>query len=244
MFSKHITTIVFDLDDTLRYNDPHAHNFFCDFAESSDRRFFDRERRRAAQRWEHQYWASSDDLLADIEIFTEGTEAFWLNYSRRHLQALGVPPAEAERLAPLAHAHMRDVYKPVSRVHPDTIHTLKQLRSASYLLGLITNRSKPIYNEMHETRLDLHFDFYLTGSQLGAYKPRKEIFENLVAFTGHSKDELLYIGDNYYADVLGARNAGIEAALLDWNGLYSNADCTIIRSIPELLPLLSAVFVS
>lgn len=27
-----ITTIVFDLDDTLRYNDPHAHDFFCDYA--------------------------------------------------------------------------------------------------------------------------------------------------------------------------------------------------------------------
>ncbi len=28
-----IATIVFDLDDTLRYNDPQAHSFFCDYAE-------------------------------------------------------------------------------------------------------------------------------------------------------------------------------------------------------------------
>lgn len=243
MFSKQITTIVFDLDDTLRYNDPHAHNFFCDFAETLGGPS-DKEKRRGAQRWEHQYWASSDDLLGDIQAYTEGTEAFWLNYNRRHLQALGFQQSEAERLAPLAHAHMRDTYKPISRVHPETIGSLNELRAAGFLLGLITNRSKPIYNEMHEIGLDLHFDFYLTGSQLGAYKPRKEIFENLVAFTGHSKDELLYIGDNYYADVLGARNAGIECALLNRNGLYSDMDCTTIHSIPELLPLLSAVFVS
>lgn len=243
MFSKQITTILFDLDDTLRYNDPHAHNFFCDFAETLGSPS-NRERRREAQRWEHRYWASSDDLLADIQAYSEGTETFWLNYSRRHLQALGFQLADAERLAPLAHAHMRDAYNPVSRVRPETIEALSDLRKVGYLLGVITNRSKPIYNEMLENGLDLHFDFYLTGSQLGAYKPRKEIFENLVSFTGHSKDELLYVGDNYYADVLGARNAGIETVLLNWNGLYPDVDCPTIDSIPELLPLLQPQFVS
>jgi putative hydrolase of the HAD superfamily len=243
MFSKQITTVVFDLDDTLRYNDPHAHNFFCDFAETLGDPL-DREQRRAAQRWEHLYWASSEDLSADIATYPEGTEGFWLNYSRRHLQAVGFSTINAERLAPLAHAHMRDVYHPVSRVHPETVKSLEELRSNGYLLGVITNRTKPIYNEMHEIGLDLHFDFYLTGGQLGAYKPHKEIFEKLVAFTSHSKDELLYIGDNYFADVLGARNAGIEAALLNWNGLYNDMDCTSIRSIPELLPLLQPQLVS
>jgi HAD superfamily hydrolase (TIGR01549 family) len=243
MFSKQITTVIFDLDDTLRYNDPHAHNFFCDFAATLGGPT-DPEKRRGAQRWEHQYWASSDNLLADIQTYTEGTEAFWRNYSRRHLLALGFQPDEAERVAPLAHNHMRDSYKPVNHVLPETIEALRELRASGYLLGVITNRSKPIYNEMHEIGLDLHFDFYLTGSQLGAYKPRKEIFEKLVAFTGHSKDELLYIGDNYYADVLGARNAGIESALLNWNGLYNDMDCPSIRAIPELLPLLQPQFVS
>lgn len=243
MFSKQITTLVFDLDDTLRYNDPHAHNFFCDFADTLGSPST-RGQRRSAQRWEHEYWASSTDLLSDIRAYTEGTDAFWLNYSRRHLQALGFDPSEAERLAPAAQAHMRENYRPVSHVRPETIQALKEMRAAGYSLGLITNRSKPIYNEMHETGLDLHLDFYLTGSQLGAYKPRKEIFENLVAFSGHSSGELLYIGDNYYADVLGARNAGIEAVLLNWNGLYSDVDCTEIRSIPELLPLLQPQFVS
>jgi HAD superfamily hydrolase (TIGR01549 family) len=243
LFSKQVTTVIFDLDDTLRYNDPHAHDFFCDFAHTLGGPARGAERY-AAQRWEHQYWASSDDLTSDIQTYTEGTEAFWLNYSRRHLQALGFQPSDAERLATQAHAHMRDTYKPVGRVHPETVEALKELRALGFLLGLITNRSKPIYNEMHQIGLDLHFDFYLTGSQLGAYKPRKEIFENMVAFTGHSKEELLYVGDNYYADILGARNAGIESALLNWKGLYNEMDCVTIRSIPDLLPLLQPQFVS
>jgi putative hydrolase of the HAD superfamily len=243
MFSKQITTILFDLDDTLRYNDPHAHTFFCDFAEKLGGPL-DKEQRREAQRWEHRYWASSPDLINDIKTFTEGTEAFWLNYSRRHLKALDFPQAEAERLAALAHAHMRDSYRPVSRARPDAAEALSEMRNFGYSLGIITNRNKPIYGEMHNIGLDLYFDFYLTGSQLGAYKPRKEIFENLVTFNGHSKDELLYIGDNYYADVLGARNAGIETALLNWNGLYADVDCPTIRSIADLIPLLQPQLVS
>ena len=238
MFSKQITTIIFDLDDTLRYNDPHAHNYFCDFAETLGGPA-EKEKRREAQRWEHQYWASSEDLLRDIDTYTEGTEAFWLNYSRRHLQALGFQLSEAEGLAPMAHAHMRDTYKPVSRVHPETIEVLQSLRQAGYLLGVITNRSKPIYNEMHEIGLDLHFDLYLTGSQLGAYKPRKEIFENLVSFTRHSKDELLYIGDNYYADIVGAAQAGLHPVLLDPDRLFPDVDCPVVDSLSGIQALLN-----
>ena len=90
---EHITTIVFDLDDTLRYNDPHPHHVFCDYAETLGAPL-SRGQRREAQRWEHRYWASSEELHKDIETYVEGSEAFWLNYGRRHLLALGISPKE------------------------------------------------------------------------------------------------------------------------------------------------------
>jgi len=42
-----IRTIVFDLDDTLRYNEPHAHAFISDFAETLRGRPLTPEERRA-----------------------------------------------------------------------------------------------------------------------------------------------------------------------------------------------------
>jgi HAD superfamily hydrolase (TIGR01509 family) len=230
---SHIRTVVFDWDDTLRTNHPHAHHFFCEFVEGATGPL-DAQTRRAAQLWEHRYWATSPDLLNDFSAHEEMSEMFWLNYSRRHLLALGLSEQEAEPLAPAAHAHMREHYKPVNHLHPDALETLTQLRAAGYALGVITNRSRVIYQDMHELGLDLHFDFYLTGGQLGAYKPQREIFDKLLEFIRQPADHVLYVGDNYYADVLGARNAGINAVLLNWSGLYSDADCLTINSLSEL----------
>ncbi|MEX1247090.1 MAG: HAD family hydrolase [Anaerolineales bacterium] len=240
---EHITTIVFDLDDTLRYNDPHPHHVFCDYAETLGAPL-SRGQRREAQRWEHRYWASSEELHKDIETYEEGSEAFWLNYGRRHLLALGFPEAQAEELAPGVNAHMRENYNPTGRLHADTLPTLSALRASGYSLGLTTNRPKVIHSEMHALGLDLYMDFYLTAGQLGAYKPRKEIFENLLKFIRRSADEVLYIGDNYFADILGARNAGVQSILLNSNGVYEDVDCLAIRSLSELSAILGAQPVS
>ncbi|HKY79300.1 MAG TPA: HAD family hydrolase, partial [Anaerolineales bacterium] len=191
---EHIRTVVFDWDDTLRTSVPHASHFFCDYVEAVAWPL-QAEARRAAQLWEHRYWATSEELLDDFEQHTEGSDAFWLNYSRRRLRALGFSDREAEPLAAAAQAHMRDNYKPVNRLHPDTLDTLDALRKAGYALGVITNRSQVIYADMHELGLDLHFDFYLTGGQLGAYKPGKEIFENVLNFIRQPAREVLYVGD-------------------------------------------------
>ena len=238
-----IRTVVFDWDDTLRTNDPHAHPFFCDYVEAMLKPL-DAETRRAAQLWEHRYWATSPDQLNDFVAHEEMSEMFWLNYSRRHLLALGLSEQEAEPLAPAAHAHMRENYKPANRLHPHTLETLEHLRAEGYALGVITNRSRAIYSDMHQLGLDLHFDFYLTGGQLGAYKPQREIFEKLLNFIRQPANEVLYVGDNYYADVLGARNAGLPAVLLNWSGLYADLDCPSIQSLSELAEVLQLESVS
>jgi len=241
---EHIRTVVFDWDDTLRTSVPHASHFFCDYVEAVAWPL-QAEARRAAQLWEHRYWATSEELLDDFEQHTEGSDAFWLNYSRRRLRALGFSDREAEPLAAAAQAHMRDNYKPVNRLHPDTLDTLDALRKAGYALGVITNRSQVIYADMHELGLDLHFDFYLTGGQLGAYKPGKEIFENVLNFIRQPAREVLYVGDNYFSDVLGARNAGLESVLLNWSGLYNgDLDCVVIRTLSELPGVLQLQSVS
>lgn len=240
---KRIRTVVFDWDDTLRTNHPHATRFFFDFVEANLKPL-DTEARHAAQLWEHRYWATSPDLLNDFTAHEEMSEAFWLNYSRRHLLALGLSDHEVEPLTAAAHAHMRENYKPANRLHSDALATLIALRAAGYALGVITNRSRVIYADMHELGLDLHFDFYLTGGQLGAYKPQREIFDRLLDFIKQPADQVLYVGDNYYADVLGARNAGLQTVLLNWNGLYSDVDCLTINSLSELPRMLQLQTVS
>jgi putative hydrolase of the HAD superfamily len=233
---SHITTIAFDLDDTLRHNQPDAQTVFHDHAATLGT--FGREERRNAQRWAHQYWANSEDLLSDIDSLTYETEAFWVNYGRRHLQALGFDEEQSQAHSNTMHSHMRENFRPQNTVHPDVPLALSHLRAKGYLLGVLTNRSKPIHNEMRTLGLDLHFDFFTTAAQLGAFKPDKAIFERLLKFIGREAGEVMYVGDNYYADVLGARNAGLLPVLLDNHGIYNEPDCLVIRSITELTALL------
>jgi putative hydrolase of the HAD superfamily len=86
--------------------------------------------------------------------------------------------------------------------------------------------------------LDTSLDFYLTAGQLGAFKPFRAIFDNLLKFISATADQLLYVGDNYYADVIGARNADIQAVLLNWHALYTDLDCPEIKQLSELRGLL------
>lgn len=50
--------------------------------------------------------------------------------------------------------------------------------------------------------------------------------------------QAVYIGDNYYADVIGARNAGLQPILFDPANLWEGYDCEVIHSFKELIDLI------
>jgi FMN phosphatase YigB (HAD superfamily) len=45
-----------------------------------------------------------------------------------------------------------------------------------------------------------------------------------------SPEQTLYIGDNYFADVVGARRAGLRPVLYDPKGLFHEPGCPVIAS--------------
>ena len=51
---------------------------------------------------------------------------------------------------------------------------------------------------------------------------------------GCGPESAAYIGDNYYADVVGARAAGLHPVLIDPLGIFPDAGCDTIRSLSEL----------
>ena len=46
--------------------------------------------------------------------------------------------------------------------------------------------------------------------------------------------EAAYVGDNYFADVVGARAAGLTPVLLDPRGIFDDPECAVIHSFTEL----------
>jgi FMN phosphatase YigB (HAD superfamily) len=53
---------------------------------------------------------------------------------------------------------------------------------------------------------------------------------------GVSPQEAVYVGDNYYTDIVGANGIGMRAILVDEHELFSDidADCLVLRQLAEL----------
>jgi len=231
-----LRTVLFDLDGTLRFNCPSYTDAFFDQAVSlgvPD----SAERSRRAARWTHYYWAQSDELFVDLQIYPGSEDEFWLNYAARSLRAFDCPDECAQEYAPRLHEYMTYQHQPVAWVPPDVPETLSALKAAGYQLGLVTNRSKPCDEELTQLGLLDYFELALTAAEANAWKPDPAIFAQALQRLGATAGTALYVGDNYYADGVGARQAGLQPVLLDPQGLFPEVECLVIRAIGELQAL-------
>lgn len=231
-----IRAIFYDLDGTLRISHPLGRHFFADQASSLGLAVTPAIRRQAA-RWEHSYWAASPELRADGQDYPE-EKHFWLNYSHRQLLALGASPEQAAELAPQVNAQMQEAYRPADILFEGLAETLTRLRARGLTLGVISNRHQPFGEYLRELGIHEYFDLVLAAGEVNSWKPDKEIFLHALRLMNVAASEAIYVGDNYYADVLGARNAGLNPVLIDPEGLFEAPECPVIQSHGQLLSLL------
>jgi putative hydrolase of the HAD superfamily len=231
--SNSVKAIFFDLDGTLRHSVPTGGDVFTAYAIQLGLHVNPEDRIRA-MRWEHLYWASSADLSNDILAHTFDTENFWTEYSRRRLIALGIDPAVATDLARKVSIHMSEVYKPQSIIPDDVRQTLTDLQQAGYLMAVLSNRDKPFHDLLESHGISQFFSFSLAGGEVDSYKPKPGLFQHALNRVRLAPEEAIYVGDNYFADVVGARRAGLRPVLYDPENIFPEADCTTIRSFNEL----------
>ena len=233
-----IKAILFDFDGTLRHHLPTGGEVFTDYVvDSLGLPITDEDRRRAA-RWEHYYFANSLEIQADQKIFNDDEEAFWFHFAHRRLMAIGCPPYLVPELGPKVSAHMREHYKPDVWIPAEAHTVLPGLRESGYTLGVVSNRSKPYQDEVRELGLADYFHFSLAAGEIEVWKPEPGIFEHAVKMAKSTPEQTLYIGDNYFADVVGARRAGLQPVLYDPKGLFHEPGCPVIASFEELFGLL------
>lgn len=235
-----IKAVFFDLDGTLRHSVPSGGEVFTDYVVTLGLAVNDEARLRAL-RWEHLYWASSVDLRDDLLAHAGETENFWIEYSRRRLIALGASPQWAREFAAKASVHMGEFYRPESIVPEDVRRALPQLKQAGYILGVISNRDKPFLDVLKHHGIDEFFDFSLAAGEVNVFKPEPGVFEHALQRLNLSPQEAIYVGDNYYADVVGARRAGLQPVLYDPLGIFPDPDCATIKSFDELNSIIKTI---
>jgi HAD superfamily hydrolase (TIGR01549 family) len=97
----------------------------------------------------------------------------------------------------------------------DAEEVLRELKSRSYRLGLISNtKSDRVKRFMRGSGLSKFMETEVYSSDLGARKPRPEIFNAALNGIGVRAEESAYIGDTLHKDMDGARNVGFKVKVL------------------------------
>ena len=89
---------------------------------------------------------------------------------------------------------------------------LETLRGSGFRLGLLSDL--PPGRKIELMGLSPFFDAVLCSESYGALKPSVRPFLALAERLGARPEEVLYVGNNYEYDIVGARRAGMKTALI------------------------------
>ena len=224
--------VIFDLDGTLRESHPHfmdaLHDTLLDMGLEVDPFKW-----RLTERWVHEYWAQSPEIIEDVKLY--GQEQIWNRFLTRLMSKVGHPHADETEVQTFGD-HIREVFQPVSELTPGAREVLTTLRERDLTLGVLSNRSKPFGDELEKLDIAGFFDFTLAAGEVGVWKPRPEIFQAALERAGVGPDAAIYIGDNYYADIVGAREADMAAILVDWRRVFTDVPATRVERLDAILP--------
>lgn len=111
----------------------------------------------------------------------------------------------------------RELYLPYVKAFENEIETLKKLKEAGYLLGVVTNKGAPLTKySLEVAHIDGLFDVVISADDVNAPKPSPLGINKALERLGiEDKDKVLYIGDNDI-DYETACNAGTDAMLVTW----------------------------
>jgi len=164
------------------------------------------------------------DLLGDLQLAAEGYDRRWVELERIILDTHALRRRIVETLLEEAGASDLSTADPIASAYgeirqetgvlafPGVDRLLADLKGR-YRLGLITNGpSQMQWEKIRTLGFDDLFDVILVAGDLGIYKPDGRIFERLSGKLGVAAHEVLFAGDTYDTDIVGAARAGMYTA--------------------------------
>ena len=204
-----ITTVLFDLDDTLFDHMGTARAALATTAAAQPALLG-----ADVEALYSHYSELLEELHAQLMVgrYTY-EEARQLRFERL-LAPYGVGAAEAGRIAEQHYGHYQHLRQPL----PGAVALLQALRPR-YRIGIVTNNRLAEQEEKlrHLGLRDL-VDALVTSEEVGVPKPDPRIFAVALERLGAQPAETLLVGDNWQADVVGALAVGIRPLWLNRTG--------------------------
>lgn len=116
----------------------------------------------------------------------------------------------------------------------DTLEVLEYL-SPKYQLHIITNGFEEIQqNKLNNSRIAPFFTTVTTSEEAGVKKPHLQIFQRAMQKSNALPEKSIMIGDNFEADVVGAKNAGMHSLFFDYYKKREREASVCIHTLNEL----------
>jgi putative hydrolase of the HAD superfamily len=156
--------------------------------------------------------------VGKLESESLRNERFGMIFTRLGADAAAVPETLATEYLQLCPT------KPY--VLPYTFEILDYLKD-HYVLHIVTNGFDDVQAiKMKSAGLSAYFVEIITSNGSGYKKPHPKIFDFAIEKAKACREECIMIGDNLEADIVGARNAGLDHIFFNHRGLRHNEQVT------------------
>ena len=145
--------------------------------------------------------------------------ALWTKYQAIVLKEAGIDP-RPDLIKSLLFDMQNTSYEMV--LFEDVLPAFDALQKQGKVLGLISNIDTDVQPLLAKLGIAEWLKVRMTSAEAGVTKPHPGIFDRAVLKTGFPNHEVLYVGDQYQIDVLGARGAGLRALLIDRLGSFDD----------------------
>ncbi len=226
--------IFFDAGNTLLMPHPSVEEVCAELLERhgipADMESIRRGTALANRHYEKRYW--SDDTFWASE---EQAQGLWLEMYGLLMREVGFE-ADSSEMGELLYAEFGEGHRWTT--FPEVLATLGALHERGLILGIVSNWDVRLPEICHQLGISDYLDFIISSATVGRIKPEPAIFQMALDRAGVTPEQAVHVGDHFYADVLGARSAGIKPVLVDRHGYAPSGDCAIVASLDELIPLL------
>jgi putative hydrolase of the HAD superfamily len=139
-----------------------------------------------------------------------GKDDFYGRQARLMAEILREPPEKLQdKLERLIYRGWEPIFKKI-KLYPHVAETLRALKAGGIKLGLLSDF--PPEEKLRNLGISEFWDTVLCSETIGELKPGLLPFEELAGSLGLPPEEILYVGNSFSYDVLGARKAGMGAA--------------------------------
>jgi len=227
---KNIRHIFFDLDNTLW---DHRKNAYLTLKE-----IFAREKVYEAHQLEfedfhREYFTINENLWAQIRDGEIDKE-----YLRKHrfydsFLFFGI---DDEELAEKFESNFLDEILNYNELVPGAFEILEYLSEKPYTLHVLSNGFQEVtFRKTELSGIKNYFETITSADEINIRKPKAEIYAYGLGKANAKPEESIMIGDDWIADIHGARAFGMQAIFFDvFDDNYQHDDLITIKKLPEL----------